>query len=136
MLIDPAFAQDVGGAAAPSLFVQLVPFILIFVIFYFLLIRPQQKKMKEHQNMLAAIRRGDQVVTGGGLIGTVKKLIGDEDLQIEIAEGVQVRAKRGTIAQVLAKTEPASNGGKSKKKAKDEPDDDGEPDDDDRKAAD
>ncbi|WP_298847534.1 preprotein translocase subunit YajC [uncultured Ruegeria sp.] len=92
-----------GGAIA-----QFLPLILIFAIMYFLLIRPQQKKMKEHQAMVEAVRRGDQVVTQGGLIGKVSKVKeGDNEIEVEIAEGVKVRVVKSTIAQVLNKTEPA-----------------------------
>ncbi|MCT4555657.1 MAG: preprotein translocase subunit YajC [Pelagimonas sp.] len=86
---------------------QFAPLILIFAIMYFLLIRPQQKKMKEHQNMVSALRRGDQVVTQGGIIGKVAKVKDDNELEIEIAEGVKIRVVRSTVAQVLSKTEPA-----------------------------
>ncbi|AUJ63779.1 preprotein translocase subunit YajC [Aestuarium zhoushanense] len=85
----------------------IVPFILIFGIMYFLLIRPQQKKVKEHQAMVAALRRGDQVVTQGGIIGKVSKVKDDNEIEIEIAAGVNVRIVRSTIAQVVSKTEPA-----------------------------
>ena len=86
---------------------QFIPLILIFAIMYFLLIRPQQKKMKEHQAMVEALRRGDQVVTQGGLIGKVSKVKEDNELEVELAEGVKVRVVKSTIAQVLTKTEPA-----------------------------
>lgn len=88
----------------------LIPFILIFVIMYFLIIRPQQRKVKEHRAMVAALRRGDQVVTQGGLIGKISKVKDDSEVEVEIAEGVRVRVVRGTIAQVLSKTEPAAEG--------------------------
>ncbi|SLN14685.1 preprotein translocase subunit YajC [Ruegeria meonggei] len=92
-----------GGAIA-----QFLPLVLIFAIMYFLLIRPQQKKMKQHQAMVEAVRRGDQVVTQGGLIGKVAKVKeGDNEIEVEIAEGVKVRVVKSTIAQVLNKTEPA-----------------------------
>lgn len=87
---------------------QFVPLILIFLIMYFLLIRPQQKKMKEHQNMVENLRRGDMVVTQGGLIGKVSKVKEDNEIEVELAEGVKVRVVKSTIAQVLSKTEPAS----------------------------
>ncbi|MBT8155412.1 preprotein translocase subunit YajC [Epibacterium ulvae] len=87
---------------------QFVPLILIFGIMYFLLIRPQQKKMKDHQKMVEALRRGDQVVTQGGLIGKVSKVKEDGELEVELAEGVKVRVVQSTIAQVLNKTEPAA----------------------------
>lgn len=88
---------------------QFIPLILIFAIMWFLLIRPQQKKMKEHQAMVAALRRGDQVITQGGLIGKVSKVKDDGELEVELAEGVKVRVVRSTIAQVLNKTEPADS---------------------------
>lgn len=88
---------------------QFIPLILIFAIMYFLLIRPQQKKMKEHQNMVNALRKGDQVVTQGGLIGKVVKVKEDNELEVQIAEGVKVRVVQSTISQVLNKTEPANS---------------------------
>ena len=91
-----------------SAIAQFLPLILIFAIMYFLLIRPQQKKMKEHQAMVDAVRRGDQVVTQGGIIGKIAKVKDDGELELEIAEGVKVRVVKATIAQVLSKTEPAS----------------------------
>ena len=86
---------------------QFVPLILIFAIMYFLLIRPQQKKLKDHQAMIAALRRGDQIVTGGGLIGKVSKVKDDHEVEVELADGVKVRVVRSTIGQVMNKTEPA-----------------------------
>ena len=88
---------------------QFIPLILIFAIMYLLLIRPQQKKMKEHQKMVEALRRGDQVVTQGGLIGKVVKVKDDKEIEVEIAEGVKVRVIKGTVTQVLSKTEPAES---------------------------
>lgn len=95
-----------GGGGLGGL---LIPMILIFGIMYFLMIRPQQKKLKEHKAMIEALRRGDQVVTQGGLIGKVSKVRDDNELELEIAEGVRVRVARQMIAQVLSKTEPAAN---------------------------
>ena len=89
-------------------FGQFIPLILIFAIMYFLLIRPQQKKVKQHQAMVTALRRGDQVVTQGGLIGKVVKVKEDNELEVELAECVKVRVVQSTIAQVLSKTEPAN----------------------------
>ncbi|MFN3461203.1 MAG: preprotein translocase subunit YajC [Oceanibaculum sp.] len=86
---------------------SLLPLVLIFVVFYFLLIRPQQKKVKAHKEMLSNIRRGDRVVTNGGIIGTVTRVNDDNELTLEIAEGVRVRSVRAMVADVLAKTEPA-----------------------------
>ncbi|KAE9631550.1 preprotein translocase subunit YajC [Parasedimentitalea maritima] len=87
---------------------QFLPLILIFGIMYMLLIRPQQKKMKEHKAMIEALRRGDQVITQGGLIGKVAKVKEDGEIEVEIADGVKVRVVKATIAQVLNKTEPAA----------------------------
>lgn len=87
---------------------QFVPLILIFGIMYFLLIRPQQKKLKDHQAMVKALRRGDQVVTQGGIVGKVVKVRDDGELEVEIADGVKVRVIQSTIATVISKTEPAS----------------------------
>ena len=87
---------------------QFLPLILIFAIMYFLLIRPQQKKMKEHQKMVENLRRGDQVVTQGGLIGKVAKIKEENEVEVEVSEGVKVRVVRSTIAQVLSKSEPAA----------------------------
>ncbi|MEP5732380.1 MAG: preprotein translocase subunit YajC [Sulfitobacter sp.] len=86
---------------------QFIPLILIFGIMYFLLIRPQQKKVKEHQAMVAALRRGDQVVTQGGVIGKVVKVKDDGEVEVEIADGVKIRVVQSTIATVVSKTEPA-----------------------------
>ena len=88
-------------------FESLIPLILIFAIMYFLLIRPQQKKLKQHQAMVAALRRGDQVVTQGGILGKVTKVRDDNEVEIEIAPGTNVRVVRSTIATVVTKTEPA-----------------------------
>ncbi len=105
MFATPAYAQAAGGAG--SALTSFVPLILIFAIMYFLLIRPQQKKVKEHKAMVEALRRGDQVVTQGGVIGKVSKVKDDNEVEVEIAEGVKVRVMRQTIAQVMSKTEPA-----------------------------
>ena len=84
----------------------LLPFVLIFGVFYFLILRPQQQKMKKHQNMLVNLRRGDRVVTSGGLIGTISKIVSDGEVQLEIADDVRIRQVRGMITEVLAKTDP------------------------------
>ena len=104
MLISPAYAQTAGGTGFDL--VSLAPLLLIFVVFYFLLIRPQQQKMKAHRALLGNIRRNDRVLTGGGIIGVVTKVVSDGELIVEIAEGVRVRVVRGTVTDVLAKTEP------------------------------
>ena len=90
-------------------FQDFIPLILIFAIMYFLLIRPQQKKVKEHQNMVASLRRGDQVVTQGGVIGKVTKVKEDNEIEVEVSDGVKVRVVQNTIVQVLSKTEPAKD---------------------------
>ena len=96
--------MDVGA------FGQFLPLILIFAIMYFLLIRPQQKKVKQHQAMVEALRRGDQVITQGGIIGKISKVKdGEGEVEVEIADGVKVRVMRATIAQVVSKTEPVAN---------------------------
>ena len=107
MFVSPAFAQDAGGAAAA--FTSFIPLILIFAIMYFLLIRPQQKKVKQHQAMVAALRRGDQVVTQGGLLGKVTRVKeGEGEIEVEIAPNVKVTVIRSTVASVRSKTEPAT----------------------------
>lgn len=108
MLVTPAYAQDLGGAGGTDMFASFIPIILIFVIFYFFLIRPQQKKTKEHKNMVEALRRGDQVLTQGGIYGKVTKVKeGEEDLEVEIAKDVRIRVLRSAVGQVISKTEPA-----------------------------
>lgn len=107
MLITPAYAQA-GGGDSSSMLVQLAPLVLIFVVFYFFLIRPQQQKAKQQKAMLSAIRRGDRVITAGGLMGMVAKVVSDDELLVDLAENVRVRVVRSTISQVLARTEPAA----------------------------
>ena len=124
MLISPAYAQA-AGAAGPGLVESLMPLLLIFVVFYFLLIRPQQKKMKMHKEMLSTIRRGDRVITGGGIIGTVTKVVNDNELQVEIADGVKVRVERSMVSATLAKTEPADKADKADKGDKGDDDEGG-----------
>jgi preprotein translocase subunit YajC len=104
MLITPAYAQ--AGGDTNSMLVSLLPFILIFVIMYFLILRPQQKRVKQHQEMVKNVRRGDTVVTSGGLIGKVTKVIDDDQIEIELAEGVRIRQMRQMISDVRAKGEP------------------------------
>ena len=109
MLISPAFAQGSPFGGDASLLTQLLPFILIFVIMYFLILRPQQKRVKAHQEMVKNVRRGDTVVTSGGLIGKVTKVIDDDQIEVEIADGVRVRQMRTMGSGVRAKTEPAKD---------------------------
>ena len=106
MFATPAYAQAAGGAAGA--FTSLMPLILIFAIMYFLLIRPQQKKLKEHKAMVEALRRGHQVLTQGGIVGKVMKVGEDGIVEVEIADGVKVKVLKHTIAQVMSKTEPAA----------------------------
>ena len=108
MFVTPAYAQAGGGE--PSFIASLIPLILIFVIFYFLLIRPQQKRAKEHREMVANLRRGDQVVTAGGVKGKVTK-VGDDEVEVEIAKDIKVSVIKSTISAVLSKTEPAKEQG-------------------------
>ena len=105
-LISPAYAQAAGDST--STIMQMAPLALIFVVFYMFLIRPQQKKAKETRTMLDAIKRGDRVVTGGGIIGTVAKIANNDEVLIDIAENTRVRVLRSTITSVLAKPVPAS----------------------------
>ncbi|SFI63260.1 preprotein translocase subunit YajC [Celeribacter neptunius] len=109
MLVTPAYAQAAGGAAAGNPIMQFLPLILIFAIMYFLMIRPQQKKMKEHRAMISAVRRGDEVVTAGGIMGKVAKVREDGFVEVEIAEGVKVKVQKETLANVVSKTEPAAS---------------------------
>ena len=108
MFVSPAYAQAAGGGGLAGGLGGIVPIILIFGIMYFLMIRPQQKKMKEHKEMVAALRRGDQVVTQGGIVGKVTKVKDDSnEIEVEIASGVKIHVIRGTITTVLNKTEPS-----------------------------
>ncbi len=107
-MITPAYAQVPGGGGA-DIFMSLVPFILIFVIMWFLIIRPQQKRMKEHRELIANVRRGDTIVTTGGLIAKVTKVVDDGEVEAEIAEGVKARFVKGMIQDVRAKGEPVKD---------------------------
>jgi preprotein translocase subunit YajC len=115
MLISEAYAQAAGGTT--DMLTSLLPLVLIFVVFYFLLIRPQQKKMKDHKAMIEAVRRGDMVTTSGGIIGKVTKVQEDGVLQIEIAEGVKVKVVKGTITEVRSKGTEIDEGEKAETKA-------------------
>ena len=100
-MINPAFAQT--AAQQPSMLASFIPLILIFLIFYFLLIRPQQKKQKEHKILLSQIKRGDEILTSGGIIGKVMKVDGEEKLTVEISQNVNVVIYRSTVADVINK---------------------------------
>lgn len=106
MFVTPAYAQGVG--ATPDVFISILPFVLIFVIMYFLIIRPQRQQLKKRGEMLSAIRRGDTVVTGGGFVGKVTKVIDDNELEVDLG-GMKVTALRSTIADVRVKGEPVAN---------------------------
>ncbi len=116
MLISPAYAQAAGAGGGTD-FSFLIMMVLLFMVFYFLLIRPQQKKVKLHKAMVAALKRGDKVVTQGGVYATVSKVVSDAELQVEIAEGVRIRLVKGTISEVLSKPEPAKAKGSAGKQA-------------------
>ncbi|MCB1501692.1 MAG: preprotein translocase subunit YajC [Bauldia sp.] len=112
MFVTPAYAQAAGAPGGVDMLVQFLPFILIFVIMYFLIIRPQRLKAKRHQEMIANLRRGDTVVTSGGLIGKVAKVLQDEgEIQVDLAENVRVRIVRGMISEVRTKGEPVKENG-------------------------
>src|SRR3954451_21295048 len=109
MFMTPAFAQgSMFGGDGSTLF-QLAPFALIFVIMYFLILRPQQKRARQHQDMVKAVRRGDTVVTSGGLIGKVTKVVDDDQIEVELTEGVRVRQMRAMVTDVRAKGEPVKD---------------------------
>lgn len=108
MWISPAFAQG-AEAAAPNALLQFAPFILIFVVFYFLLIRPQATARKKHLEMVANVKRGDVVVTAGGLVGKVSKVLDGNEVMVELAEKMSVKVVKSTISDVRTKTEPAND---------------------------
>ena len=120
-MISPAFAQTPGAGGGTDLLGFLVPMILVFGIFYLLVFRPQQRKMKDHQSMIDAVKRGDTVVTSGGIIGRVLR-VSDGELRLEIAENVQIRVLKGSVAEVRAKGEPV----KERQKAEPLPKEDGD----------
>ncbi len=112
MFITPAYAQAAGAGDTNSMLMSLLPFALIFVIMYFLILRPQQKKVKDHAELVKNIRRGDTVVTSGGLVGKVTKVVDDDQIEFEISDGVRVRQMSG----VRAKGEPAKESAKESAK--------------------
>ncbi|MCX7338093.1 MAG: preprotein translocase subunit YajC [Alphaproteobacteria bacterium] len=120
MFISKAFADTpaAAGAAGGFDFIGFLPLVLIFVVFYFLILRPQQTKLKQHQLLLSNLRKGDRVLTGGGIIGTISKLTNDKEVQVEIADGVKVRLVRSMITEVLAKTDPIANKDQDKAQSK------------------
>jgi preprotein translocase subunit YajC len=106
MIVTPAYAQGMG--ASPDMFISILPFVLIFVIMYFLIIRPQRTQLKKRQEMLAGVRKGDTVVTGGGFVGKVTRVIDDNELEIDLG-GTKVTALRSTISDVRVRGEPVAN---------------------------
>lgn len=109
-MITPAFAQAAGAApGGADIVMQMAPFGLILIIMYFLILRPQQKRAREHQDMIKNIRRGDTVVTQGGLIGKVSKTVDDSEIELEIAPNVKVRVLRPMVSDVRAKGEPVKD---------------------------
>jgi preprotein translocase subunit YajC len=109
MLTTPAFAQAASPFGGDNMLVSLLPFVLIFVIMYFLILRPQQRRVKQHSEMVKNVRRGDTVVTSGGLVGKVTKVVDDDQVEVEIAESVRVRQMRSMISEVRAKGEPVKD---------------------------
>jgi preprotein translocase subunit YajC len=110
MLITPAFAQtSLFGGGEGNMLTSLLPFILIFVIMYFLILRPQQRRAKQHQDLIKNVRRGDTVITSGGLIGKVTKVVDDDQIEVEIADNVRIRQARQMISDVRAKGEPVKD---------------------------
>jgi preprotein translocase subunit YajC len=107
MFISPAYAQGVGGGS--DMLVSLLPFVLIFVIMYFLILRPQQRRVKQHQEMVKNVRRGDTIITSGGLVGKVTKVMDDDHIEVEIADGVRVRQMKQMVSDVRAKGEPVKD---------------------------
>lgn len=108
MFVTPAYAQTAAGGGS-DIIATVIPFVLIFVVMYFLIIRPQRNQAKKRKEMLGAVRRGDQVVTGGGIIGKVSKVVDDTELEIEVADGTKVRVLRSLLADVRAKSEPVKD---------------------------
>jgi preprotein translocase subunit YajC len=111
MFVTPAFAQANPLGGDGNMLMSLLPFILIFVIMYFLILRPQQKRAKDHQELVKNLRRGDTVVTSGGLVGKVTKVVDDDHIEVEIADGVRVRQVRQMVSGVRAKSEPVKDEG-------------------------
>ena len=111
MFVMPAYAQDAVGTTGGmgDIFIQLMPIALLVLIFWLLIFRPQQKRLKAQQAMLSAIRRGDTIVTTGGIVGKVTKAVDGEDLEVEVSQGVKVKVVRGMIADVRSKSEPVND---------------------------
>ena len=108
IIIQSTLAAAAGGAGGAEILFGIAPWLMIFVIFYFLMIRPQQKRVKEHQATIAAVKKGDEIVTGGGLRGRVTKVT-DDEVEVEIAQGVRVRAVKSTLSHVVKPTAKPAN---------------------------
>jgi preprotein translocase subunit YajC len=115
MFISEAYAQAAGAATdGTGMIMQFAPLVLIFIVFWFLMIRPQQKRMKEHRALVSAAKRGDRVVTNGGILGTITKAVeGETEVELEIASGVKVRVLRSAIQDVLNRATPVGKSGKT-----------------------
>ena len=124
MFISTAYAQADGGGG-DNFLISMMPLLLIFVIFWFFLIRPQQKKAKDHRALVANVKRNDQVLTAGGIIGRITKLIDDNTVQVEIAENVRVRLARSNITEVMTRSGPAKASASAASAKKDDAGDDG-----------
>lgn len=107
-LISDAYAQSAPAAAAGFDFMSLLPLVAIFVVFYFFLIRPQQKKAQQQKDMVNSLRRGDSIVTAGGLIGSISKVVNDQEIEVEIADGVKVKVARAMVVNVVSKSHPVA----------------------------
>jgi preprotein translocase subunit YajC len=116
MFISTAYAQAAGApSATESLLVNILPIVMIVAIMYFLILRPQQQRLKAHQAMVGGLKRGDVVVTGGGIVGKVIKVMETEEILVEIAEDVRIKVIKSTVADVRSKTEPVASDSKSSK---------------------
>ncbi|NOZ43553.1 MAG: preprotein translocase subunit YajC [Alphaproteobacteria bacterium] len=108
MFISQAFAETAGGIGGSAIG-QFIPIILVIAVMYFLMVRPQQKRAKEHKAMVSALRRGDHVITSGGIVAKVSKVIDDKEIELEIAPGVKIKIIRSTISTVVGKPAPAND---------------------------
>ncbi len=122
MFSSPAFAQAAGAAPQPSMIDTFLPLVLIVVVFWFLILRPQNKKMKDHREMVNNVSRGDTVVTAGGLIGKVAKVKDENEIDVDFADGVRMRVVKSTLSEVRSKTEPKKPAAKKSAEAKDKKD--------------
>lgn len=123
MFSSPAFAQAAGAAPQPSMIDTFLPLVLIVVVFWFLILRPQNKKMKEHRELVNSVSRGDTVVTAGGLIGKVAKVKDDNEIEVDFADGVRMKVVKSTLTEVRSKNEPKKPAEKKNADAKDKKDD-------------